>query len=174
MFFKNKFADFFLRAGVGILAACLFGWGLSAASYYFTPNKEDAQRDPQQVELVIPYGTADQVKQGAYNPLLPTSMTFVEGDLLIVRNEDKVAHQLGPLFVPPNTSSVLSLNTANQYSYTCSFEPSKTIGLDVRPRVTGGTQLQAILAIGLPTGMMLALYSYMLPGKKKKEVTAAG
>lgn len=171
MFLKSKIADFFFRVGIGLLLGVFFGWLLSEASYAFTPDKESAQRPPQTIKLVIPYGTANQVSQGVYNPSLPGSMTFVQGDTLVVKNEDKVSHQLGPLFIPPNTSSALSLDNANDYSYTCSFEPTKYIGLTVLPRVTSGTRFEAILAIALPTGMMLAVYSYMLPGKKRQVVT---
>ncbi len=168
MYLKSKYADFALRVGVGLLIGVILGWLISEVSYIFTPDKGDAQRDPQRIDLVIPFGTADQVSQGVYNPSLPGNMTFVQGDILVVKNEDKVAHQLGPLFVPPNTSSVLTLDTANDYSYTCSFEPNKYIGLTVLPRVSSGTRIQAVLAIGMPTGLMLAVYSYMLPGRKKK------
>jgi hypothetical protein len=168
MIFKSKIADFFFRMGAGLLIAILFGWAISAISYAMMPDKDSAQRDPHEVQLVIPYGTAEQVKQGAYNPSLPGSLTFVEGDVLIVKNEDKVAHQLGPMFIPPSTSSALSFDTANDYSYTCSFTPGNNIGVVVAPRVTSGLQLQAILAIALPTGAMLGLYSYMLTGKKKE------
>jgi hypothetical protein len=174
MFPKSKIVDFFLRVGVGLLLGFLFGWLLSEATYAFTPDKEDAQRSPQTITLVIPYGTADQVSQGVYNPSIPSDIKFVQGDVLVVKNEDKVAHQLGPLFVPPNTSSALSLDTVNDYSYTCSFAPRKIIGLTVLNRVTPGIRFEAILAIALPTGMMLAVYSYMLPGRKKKEVLANG
>lgn len=168
MFVRSKLVDFFLRMAVGMLIGCLFGWLLSDISYIFTPDKQAAQREPQIIELVIPFGTAEQVQQGVYNRSLPANMTFVQGDVLKVKNEDAVAHQLGPLWVPPNTSSVMTLDTAADFSYTCSFQPTKTIGLDVRERVTAGTRIQAMLAIGLPSGMMLAIYSYLLPGRKKE------
>jgi len=170
MFLNSKIGDFFLRVAVGILLGCLFGWLISEASYALTPDKESAQRPPRTINLVIPYGTADQVNEGVNNPSLSANLTFVQGDVLVVKNEDKVAHRLGPLFIPAQTSSALSLDTANQFSYACTFEPDKYIGLTVLPRVTSGTRLQAILAIALPTGMMLAVYSYMLPGRKKKEI----
>lgn len=169
MFTNSKIADFFLRMAGGIAIGVLFGWLLSAATYSLSPIKENAQRQPQRFDLVIPYGTAAQVKEGAYNPSLPETMSFVQGDILVVKNEDTVAHQLGPLFIPPSTSSVLNLDTANQYQYECSFVPSKTIGLTVQPRVTTDTRFQAILAIGLPSGMMLGVYSYLYTGKKKKD-----
>jgi hypothetical protein len=167
MFLTSRLTDFFLRFAIAMVIGLLFGWVLREVSYTFTPDKEAAQREPQRIDLVIPYGTADQVDQGVYNASLPARLTFVEGDMLVVKNEDKVAHQLGPLFVPPSTSSVLNLDAANNYSYTCSFKPDRYMGLTVLPRVTSGTRIMGMLAIGLPTGMMLAVYSYLLPGRKK-------
>lgn len=167
MFLKSRLPDFFLRSAIGILIGMLFGWLLNEASYAYTPDKASAAREPQRINLVIPYGTSAQVEQGVYSASFPTSITFVEGDILVVKNEDTVSHQLGPLFVPPKTSGVLALDTANTYSYACTFKPDKYIGLTVLPRVTAGTRLMGMLAIGLPTGMMLAVYSYLLPGRKK-------
>ncbi len=173
MYLQNKLADFSLRVAVGLVIGLLFGFLLSETSYLLTPGKQSAEREPQEVTLVIPYGTSDQVQAGVYNRSLPSDMTFVQGDILIVKNEDVVPHQLGPLWVPANTSSALKLETVNEYSYECTFQPTKFMGLDVRPSVTASTRLEATLAIGLPTGMMLALYSYMLPGRKKTATVEA-
>jgi hypothetical protein len=168
VFFKSKLADFFLRVSICLLIGIVFGWAISEASFQFLDDKETIQRDPHRVELVIPYGTAQLVEDGVYNRSIPTNMVFVEGDILVVKNEDVVAHQLGPLWVPPSTSSVLELNMAERYAYECSFQPQKYMGLDVRPRLTGNTRIQGILAIALPSGMMLAVYSYLIPVRKKE------
>ena len=56
-------------------------------------------------------------------------MTFVEGDLLIVRNQDSVSHQLGPVWVPAQSSGVLEVVTANNYSYACSFQEDQVMGI---------------------------------------------
>lgn len=168
MFLKSKLADFFLRVAIGMLLGFLFGWLISDAAFVMLPQRETVDRQPQEIEITIPFGTAEQVKDGVYNRSIPSDMVFVQGDVLIVRNEDAVDHQLGPLWVPAGTSGVLSLDTANQFSYECSFQPTNVMGLNVRPRVDSGTRLQAILAIALPTGMMLAVYSYLLPGRKKQ------
>lgn len=170
MFLKSKIADFFLRLAGGLLLGFLFGWLLSDGAYRLLNLEGGIEREPERVEIVIPYGTAAQVEEGVYNQSIPTDLIFVEGDLLVVRNEDVVDHQLGPLWVPAGTSGVLLLDTSNRYSYSCSFQPSQVMGLDVRPRVTGNTRLQAILSIGLPTGMMLAVYSYLLPVKRKEDL----
>lgn len=169
MFSKNKITDFFVRMAIGIAIGCAFGWVLSSFGSFFVTEVDTGTRDPEQVTLIIPYGTADNLAAGAPVREIPANLRFVQGDVLVVKNEDKVAHQMGPLFVPSNSSAALSLDEATIYSYQCSFEPSRNIGLTVLPRVTAGTRANAILAIGLPTGMMLAVYSYMLDGKKKKK-----
>lgn len=171
---KSKVANFFLRSAIGVAIGMIFGFILSEATYYATPNKQDATRQPQTISLVIPYGTADQVKEGIGNRSLPSTLNLVAGDVLMVKNEDKVAHQMGPLFIPPNTSSALKLDNANDYSYECSFLPTKTLGLNVQSRVDSGLRLEGVMAIALPTGMMLAVYSYLFDfGKKKKQQTAS-
>lgn len=162
-----KVIDFLIRSAIGITIGVVFAWILSEGSYLLLPNKTDADREAQEVELVIPYGTAEQVEAGVYNRSLPLDMTFVEGDILIVKNEDRVAHQLGPIWVPAQTSGVLELNQANNYTFECTFQPTNYLGIDVRPRANVNTKIQGILAIALPTGMMLAVYSYLLPTKKK-------
>lgn len=166
---KSKVKSFLLRSAIGILIGMIFGFIISEVTYNLTPNKQDATRPPQTFNLVIPYGTADQVKEGIGNNSLPTRMDLVAGDVLMVKNEDKVAHQMGPLFIPPGTSSALKLDNASDYSYECSFNPTKKLGLNVQPRLDNGMRLEGIMTIGLPTGMMLALYSYLIDFGKKKE-----
>jgi len=164
---KSKFADFALRVAVGLAIGVLFGWLLSDGAYMLLGNKRSVQREPERVEIVIPYGTAEQVEKGLYNPTIPNDMVLAQGDILVVKNEDVIDHQLGPLWIPAKTSGVLALDTASKYVYACSFQPTNYLGLDVRPRVDRSMQLSAIAAIALPTGFMLAVYSYLLPGRKR-------
>ncbi len=168
MFFQDKLADFFARMGVGVLIGVVFAWAISEGAYLLLNNKESVQSEAQRYELVIPYGTADRVEQGVVTGILLDDLVLAEGDILVVKNEDTVPHQLGPLWVPPSTSSVLELNNATTYSYDCSFQPDRNIGLEVRPRVQGSDRLQGILSIALPSGMMLGVYSYLVPERKKK------
>jgi hypothetical protein len=167
MFVKSNLGDFFLRMGLGILAGIILAYLISEISYRLLNNKETLQREPQQVELVVPYGTAQRIIDGQSVPGIPSDLVFVVGDVLVVKNEDVVAHQIGPLWVPSKTSGVLSLDQADSFSYECSFEPSKYLGLDVRERVTTAARLQGLLAIALPSGMMLGVYSYLIPTRKK-------
>ena len=168
MFSKNKLVDFFARTAIGVLIGLFFGVLISEGTFAFLNNKESVARDPQRVELIIPYGTAAQVAEGVYNRSLPSDMVLVEGDVLVVKNEDVVDHQLGPIWVPAGTSGVLELSTANKYAYQCSFQPTKIQGIEVRQRINSRTRVEGILAVALPTGMMLAVYSYLLPSRKKE------
>jgi hypothetical protein len=165
MFTQSKLTDFFARLAVGLALGLLAGLLISEVSYLLLPEKQAAQRAPQQIDLLIPDGTAERIQRGEFTSILPDEMIFVEGDVLQVKNEDSVAHQLGPLFVPPGVSSRLALDMANSYSYACSFETEQYVGLDVVPRTTLSVRLQGVLAIGLPSGMMLLVYSYLIPNE---------
>lgn len=129
-------------------------------------------REPQQIELVIPAGTAQNVAKGQVPPSIPEDMTFVVGDTLVVINQDEVDHQLGPLWIPPGTSASLNLDTEQNYILDCSFQPDKVFGIDVLEPVTLGTRLTGILFAGFPLGALFAVYSILIASDKKKEKAA--
>ena len=159
------------RIGISLALGLAISWLIAEGSFAILKDKSD--HAPQRVELVIPAGTADKVAAGQAVPSLPANMLFVAGDTLVVKNQDSTSHQLGPIWVPPGTSASLNLDTANRYSYACSFQPSRYLGLDVRSRVTMETRIVAILFAGIPTGAMLALYSFVaFPIKPKPALSA--
>jgi hypothetical protein len=129
-------------------------------------------REPQQIQLVIPAGTAQNVASGQVPPSIPEDMTFVVGDTLVVVNQDEVDHQLGPLWIPAGTSASLNLDTEENYILECSFQPAKVFGMDVLQPVTLGTRLTGILFAGFPLGALFAVYSILLGSDKKKEKAA--
>lgn len=129
-------------------------------------------REPQQIELVIPAGTAQDVANGQTPPGIPEDMNFVVGDTLVVVNQDEVDHQLGPLWIPAGTSASLNLDTEENYIMECSFQPTKFLGIDVLQPVTFGTRLTGILFAGFPLGALFAVYSILLMPDKKKEKAA--
>jgi hypothetical protein len=129
-------------------------------------------RGPQQIELLIPAGTAQNVANGQAPPSIPDDMTFVVGDTLVVVNQDDVDHQLGPLWIPAGTSASLNLDTEENYIMECSFQPGQVLGMDVLEPVTLGTRLTGILFAGFPLGALLAVYSILLGSDKKKEKAA--
>lgn len=154
---KKIFTTWPGRISVSMLLGLIFGVLVSEGSILINP--EHPTRPPETIELVIPPGTAQKVATGQAVPSLPVNLSFVQGDVLKVKNEDSSSHQLGPLWVPAGTTGVLNLQTPEQYSYACSFQPTKYIGLDVRPALTWEVRLQGILAVGLPTAVMIFLYS---------------
>lgn len=139
-----------------MLIGLLAGVVISEASYYFLRTGET--RPPQVVDLNIPLGTAQRVALGESDPALPSKMTFVVGDTLLVSNQDVVMHQFGPLLIPSGATASMKLNSEADYSLACSFQPSKYLGLSVQSPLTLVTRLVGILEAGIPLGFLIALY----------------
>ncbi len=150
----------FRRILLFVLIGILLAVGINEATFYFL--KSEAGRGPSRIELVIPAGTAERVALGQKEPSIPENMVFVLGDTLVIKNEDVQTHTLGPLLVPAGTSASLVLSTADNFAYSCSFQPGKYIGLDVREPVTIGTRIYGILFGGIPLGALLGLYSLIV------------
>ena len=85
------------RIGLSLLIGLVFGFLLNEITFQFV---KEVNRAPSTVELTIPEGTAEIIKQGGEAPAIPEEMVFVVGDLLVVWNQDGVDHQLGPLWIP--------------------------------------------------------------------------
>lgn len=127
----------------------------------FIAQKDPSDRAPQQVELVIPRGTAARIAAGE-NVGIPEEMIFVLGDTLVVRNEDDVDHQLGPMWIPSRASASLSMEVPERLAYTCSFQPSQYFGLVVKQPTTWITRLIAIGLAVPATTAVLFLYSLVI------------
>ena len=160
------------RILISIVAGIGLAFLLSEAAFLFViKNAQD--RDPQRIELVIPDGTAARVAAGQPVPSIPQDMAFVVGDVLVVRNQDSVSHQLGPVWVPSGASSSLTMSEENSYSYACSFQSTRNLGIDVRGRVTWFTRFQAVFIAGPPMAALIALYSLVMWPIRKKETRPA-
>ena len=153
------------RIFISLLIGIAIGAALSELTFLFL---RETARAPKTILLTIPAGTAEQVARGEQPPALPDKMVFVVGDILIVKNEDVADHQMGPLWIPARASAQLALTIEENLAYECSFQTSKYIGLDVREPVTWGTRLYGILFAGLPLGLLIAVYSFIMPAKKKE------
>lgn len=125
-------------------------------------QNENTARAPQDVELIIPAGTAAKVDAGEDPPAIPEEMNFVQGDVLVVINQDVEAHTLGPLYVPANGSASLPLRDADHFALACSFSATKYLGLNVRPPTTLRTRLLGIAFAAPPTAVMLFIYSLIV------------
>jgi hypothetical protein len=157
------------RILISMLLGLVLGGMISEISFLFL---QETTRAPKDVVLTIPAGTADQVARGEQPPSIPTDMLFVVGDTLVVKNDDVVDHKLGPLWIPAHSSARMPLGQAESVSFDCSFQPAKQLGLDVREALTLSTRIYGILNAGLPMGMLFALYSFVIPSKKKENVAA--
>jgi hypothetical protein len=165
---KDNFRIFGVRLGVSFVISLVFVLLLSEVSYQF--QRDRVARQPQTIELVIPVGTAERVAAGDPVPAIPEEMDFLLGDTLLVINQDLVDHQLGPIWVPPGANAQLSLDEPEKYSYSCSFQPSRFLGINVRPPTTFLTRLTGLALAVPPTTMVLLLYGFLVfpPGGKKE------
>ena len=134
-------------------------------------QKEKYDRPPKTIQLLIPAGTAARLAAGESVQSIPDKMIFVMGDVLEVKNQDSVAHQLGPVWVPAGATGRLALNEPNKYTYSCSFSTTRFLGLDVRKPTTLGTRLTALIFATPPMTTFLFIYSLLVfkikPGDKQ-------
>src|SRR3989304_5198134 len=86
-----------ISMGIGLL----IGLALSEITFLFLG---ETARKPKTIEVVIPLGTAELVERGEQPPDLPKNRVFVVDDILLVKNNYSVDHQLGPLWIPAGTS----------------------------------------------------------------------
>lgn len=141
-------------ARVGVVAGTAAAiWGLTAASLVILGG---AVREPEVVEIVIPPGATSGIEAGVNVLQIPRSLSLVAGDELVVRNEDRVTHVVGPLAVAPGATARTVVRTPLAGSFLCTVHPSGRIAFEVQPR---GFELRLTvlptLLIGLPLGLGL-------------------
>lgn len=153
------------RIVISVLVGLLIGLVLSEFTFIFLGR---TARPAQTITVTVPAGTSELVARGEQPPTLPQGMTFVVGDVLVIKNEDNVDHQLGPLWIPAGTSGQLVLGEPESLAYECSFQADNYIGMDVYESLTLGTRLYGILFAGIPMSILIALYAAILPAKNDK------
>ena len=156
------------RVIYAMLIGLFLGVVISEVPFLFL--KDETTRPPEEITLVIPNGTAEQVARGEQPPSIPDNMSFVVGDTLVIRNQDTVDHQLGPLWIPANSSAQLSLDEEESFAFQCSFQPGNYFGLEVNEPLTLGTRIYGILFVGIPLGVLIALYLLAMPVKRQEDV----
>lgn len=157
------------RLAISFVIGMVIGVAISEIPFLFL---RETARPPQDVVITIPLGAADQVARGEQPPSIPDEMIFVVGDVLVVKNEDVVDHQLGELWIPSSSSAQLALEEEASLAFTCSFQPGNYFGLDVREPLTTSTRLLGIFYTGIPMFVLIALYSLIIPVKKTENVAA--
>lgn len=157
------------RIVISMLIGIVVGVLISELSFIFL---QETARPPKEITLTIPNGTAEQVARGEQPPSIPQDMKFVIGDTLVVKNEDVVDHKLGQLWIPANSSASLALNEEENMAFECSFQAGNYFGLDVRQSLTWGTRIYGVLYAGIPLGILILVYSFVVPEKKKENAPA--
>jgi hypothetical protein len=148
------------RLTILFLISVGFVWLVSEVAFQI--QKEENDRPPKEVVLVIPLGAAEKVAAGERVTAIPEEMIFVRGDRLVVKNEDVVAHQLGPLWIPAGLSASMVLDQADKFAYSCSFQNTRYLGLTVREPTTWQTRLIALALAAPVTAVLLFLYSLLV------------
>jgi hypothetical protein len=158
------------RSIILLIISILLVLGFSELSYRIF--REDISREPTSIELKIPEGTAQKIAAGEVILDIPEELIFVVGDTLVVKNDDVIDHQLGPLWIPSGSMASLKMEQKNNYAYTCSFQSSQYLGLTVKEAVTWKSRLGALGYAAPPTFMFLLVYSFvMFPFVPKKSVS---
>lgn len=152
-----------------LLIGLLIGVIVSEIPFLFL---QETARPPQEILLTIPAGASEQVARGEQPPSLPENMAFVVGDVLVVENKDTVDHKLGPLWIPANSSARLSLDREESLAFECTFQSDNYLGIDVHQPLTLSTRVYGIISVGLPMAILIALYSLVMPAKKKENAPA--
>lgn len=151
---------YLVRILLSLIASILFGFLISEGSFLLLNNDEPSKN--QDFVLIVPLGTAERVEKGLSVPTIPENLVFYEGDRIVVKNEDIVSHQLGPIWVPAGATGILDLGSQREYTISCSFQPSNKLGLDIRPKTNSSIRIQGILAISLPSSVLVFLFSIVL------------
>lgn len=154
-----------------LAVSVLLVWLGSELAHSFLKSSFD--RPPQTITLTIPAGTAVRVAAGLEETSIPAELTFVEGDLLVVYNDDSVPHELGPLYIPSGASASLTMTDPSVLEYTCSFRPSQFLGLTIHESTGLNIRLIAIAYVSPATAIVAFLYSLALYPLKPR-TTASG
>ncbi len=148
------------RLLLSFLLAAAFLLTFSEIVYRMMRNPDE--RGPQTIEITVPKGTAERIAMGMPVPVIPNDMIFVIGDTLLVRNEDVVPHQLGPLWIPAGSSASLQMQRVDDYVYSCTFQPTKYLGFTVRTATTWQSRLAALWYGTIPLTMFIFVYGLMV------------
>jgi hypothetical protein len=169
---QSKTRPYLIRLGIVLVISFVGVLIFNEVTYRM--QKDDYDRPPKTVTLVIPAGTAELVAQEQDVPSIPSEMIFVIGDTLEVVNQDNVSHQIGPIWVPAGTTGSLSMKTADNLAYSCSFQTSRYLNMDIRSGTSLGTRLVGLFLAGPATAIFLFIYSLLVfPMDKKSKPAAA-
>ncbi|MFZ5853096.1 MAG: cupredoxin domain-containing protein [Chloroflexota bacterium] len=144
-----------LGVGAGVALAA----GLNLASWVaFSDGPIRPQRD---IVLTIPAGTAARIAAGGAAPALPGDLSAVQGDILVLRNEDVVAHRVDRWEVAPGSTLRVPLDRPAAGRFLCSFHPVGSLAVEIRPAPGPLSIAGGIALLGLPIGLVTGAVSWV-------------
>ena len=98
--------------------------------------------DSRDALFAIPKGTWARRMAGDKIEILPERIDLTLGlnDILLLRNDDEVPQQFGPVVIMPGQSFRLPFEVASTYSFACSAHASGQMGVVVAPTPRPGWQ----------------------------------
>lgn len=86
----------------------------------------------QSIEIVVPEGTQDQMDSGEEIVLFPRRLEVAVGDRIIISNDDRASHQVGPYIVGPGQEIVQTFSSPGIIEGICTLHPSGEVTIVVR------------------------------------------
>jgi hypothetical protein len=91
--------------------------GLAVASC----GGDEANTEPQVVDIVVPAGTQDRLDRGEPVDVMPARLEFRVGDTLRIRNDDRVDQYVGPYLVRAGEQFELTYGAPGHYQGLCTL-----------------------------------------------------
>ena len=103
--------------------------GLAWAAFAPMPERGAA------LTFVIPPGTAARLKAGEPLSVLPSPVHLAVGvrDVLVLTNDDEVAHQVGPIILGSRQTYRIPFRRPGTFKYNCSLHTTGTLTLVIDP-----------------------------------------
>lgn len=95
---------------------------------YVAPRAAAAQT----IEIVVPEGTQAQMESGEEIVLFPRRLEVAVGDQIIITNDDRSSHQVGPYVVGPGQEIVQTFSSPGIIEGICTLHPSGEVTIVVR------------------------------------------
>ncbi|HEC23679.1 MAG TPA: hypothetical protein ENI95_12270 [Chloroflexi bacterium] len=115
-----------------IVTLVLLVMGLGVAAYRSAILHEEMR----QLVIVIPPGTAERLAAGETENTPPHRIDLTLGvqDVLVIRNEDSVWHQVGPYRVAPGHTLVQRFSQPGTIQAACTMTPSQQVEIVIHER----------------------------------------
>ena len=90
------------------------------------------ERPGEVVEIVVPAGTMDRLNAGENVDVMPRRLELRVGDTILIRNDDKWPHDVGPYRVGANTELQLKYQAAGEFEGECPLSEGDRYEIIVR------------------------------------------